>query len=99
MANLTPITMAEAQSSLKQWLDALSAASSGQSYSIAGRSLTRQDIPEIRNEIQRWHNTVQALSADANGKMRPLGAQASFPAPGRGSGGLISQALWEDYRT
>lgn len=99
MANFSPITLTEAQASLRQWLEALDAASTGSTYSIAGRSLTRQDISEIRNEIQRWHNTVQALAAEAVGQTRPLGAQASFPAPGHGSGGLISDALWRDYRT
>ena len=99
MANHSPITLESAKQSLREWLNALDAASSGQSYSIGGRNLTRQDIPTIRDEIQRWHNTVDAIDAQMRGQRRSLGSQASFAAPGSGGGGLYSQALWEDYRT
>ena len=93
------LTLGEAQDTLRRWMAALDAASNGQAYSIGGRSLTRQDIPTIRAEIQRWHNTVTALEQEAAGRQRPLGAQASFAAPGQGTGGLIPGSLWVDGRT
>lgn len=95
------INHAEAVASLRQWLAALEACSSGQSYSIGGRSLTRQDVETvIRPEIQRWHNTVQALEAEGAGQNRQLGAQVAFQAPGAGAGrGIIPVDVWTDGRT
>ena len=66
---------------------ALEAASTGSSYSIEGQTLTRQDVTTIRAEIQRWHNTVNAITDRLNGTVRPMGATACFPAPGSGSSG------------
>lgn len=91
------VSYTEAVAALRQWTEALNATSSGQSYSIGNRTLTRQDITEIRGEIQRWHNTVTAMEAHAQGRSRPLGSIAAFPAPGSGSGGLFPQDLWERY--
>ena len=79
-------------------LRGFSRASSGSTYSIGGRTLTRQDIPDIRAEIQRWHNTVLALEQAQHGRQRPMGATASFPTPGGGSGRLYSDELWRDGR-
>lgn len=93
------VTLAQAQNSLKLWMDALERCSSGGTYSIAGRTLTRQDVPTIRAEIQRWSTTITQLEADAKGQVRRMGATASFPSPGSGSGGIISDELWRDYRT
>lgn len=93
------VTYTEAVSNLRQWVEALQRCSAGESYSIEGTTLTRQDIPTIRAEIQRWHNSVTAMEAELDGKSRPMGAQASFPSPGGGSGGIISQSIWTDYRT
>lgn len=101
MSSLPPpvVTLAYAQERLAEWMAALTSASSGQSYSIGNRTLTRQDIPQIRAEIQRWSNTVAAVQERALGRKRALGSQAAFPAPGSGSGGIIPQSLWTDYRT
>lgn len=94
-----PMTVAAATEQLTEWQTALQRASSGSSYSIGGRTLTRQDITEIRAEISRWHRTVLSLEAQAQGQVRPLGAQAAFEAPGRGAGGLYPDSLWQDWRT
>ena len=100
MATTLPLTLADARTELARWMDALQAAATGSSYAIAGRSLTRQNIPEIRGEIRRWHNTVLALEARGRGVARALGAQASFPAPGGGAGsGLLSNAQWVDPKS
>jgi len=98
----SPITLASAQAQLTNWLTALENASTGGSYSIGGRTLTRQDVPTIRAEIQRWSNTVATITERLHGRVRPMGATASFPAPGRGtsgSGTVIPNALWIDGRT
>ena len=95
----SPTTLAQAQARLAQWQEALEAASTGSSYSIEGQTLTRQDVPTIRAEIQRWHNTVTAITQRLKGRVRPMGATAAFDAPGRGAGGIIPQDLWTDWRT
>lgn len=80
----SPITLAQAQDRLNDWLKALEAASTGASYSIEGQTVTRQDVETIRAEVKRWNNTVLAITARLQGKTRPLGAQAMFAAPGAG---------------
>ena len=99
MASPSPISLAYAQEQLQAWYKALEAASTGGSYSIGGRTLTRQDVPTIRAEIQRWNNSVLAIQASLQGKTRAMGSQAAFPTPGSGSGGIIPDGLWQDWRT
>lgn len=82
----SPTTLAEAQRQLAQWMAALEAASTGQSYSIDGQTVTRQTVTEIRAEIRRWHNTVNAIRLRLAGRVRPLGAQVAFPVPGTNGG-------------
>ena len=90
-----------AQEQLRLWQDALAAASNGQSYSIGGRTLTRQDVGDIRAEIQRWNQTVLGIQASLKGNVRPLGATACFPAPGSGqtSGVIYPDELWRSGST
>ena len=90
-----PITINYAQEQLAQWMAALEACSSGANYSIAGRSLTRQDVEGvIMPQITRWHRTVTTLQQYADGTTRPLGAVASFPAPGGAGGGGLVPNYW-----
>jgi len=93
------ITLPYAQGQLRKWMAALEATSAGQSYSIGGRTLTRQDLAEVNNQIARWERTVKSLTLRQRGIVRPMSAQAAFPTPGGGSGGLIPQDLWTDWRT
>ena len=95
----SPTTLAQAQARLADWQAALEAASTGSSYSIEGQTVTRQDVPTIRAEIQRQHNTVTAIAQRLKGSVRPMGATALFNAPGGGAGGIISDAMWTDWRT
>jgi len=100
MSQQPPMTLAYAKARLQDWLDALERCSTGETYSIGNRTLTRQDVEGvIQPQITRWHRSCAALEQAAAGRVRPLGAQAAFPAPGAGSGGLISQDLWESGRT
>lgn len=55
------ITLAQAEARLTSWLEADEAVASGQSYTIAGRSLTRADAEEIRKNIQFWDRKVKEL--------------------------------------
>ena len=77
-------SLSQAQESLRMWVKARDALASGSSYSIGGRTLTRQDSDVVEGNIQRLHNTVLALEAKALGHVRPLGAQAVFPRAGGG---------------
>lgn len=56
------ITLAQATAQLTAWLNASTAVASGQAYSIAGRSLTRADAKEIRENITFWEAKVQKLT-------------------------------------
>lgn len=57
------ITLAQAQTQLDLWIAADTAVATGQSYTIGGRSLTRADAAEIRNNIIFWDSQVQRLSS------------------------------------
>lgn len=55
------MTLAEAQAMLELWINAEKAVSTGQSYSIGGRSLTRVDMKEIREAQQYWEGQIYKL--------------------------------------
>lgn len=56
------ITLAEAEAQLTAWMDASTAVASNQSYSINGRSLSRADAAQIRENIKFWDQQVKRLS-------------------------------------
>ena len=56
------ITLAQAEAQLALWLAADAAVASGQSYTIGGRSLTRANAREIRENIDFWDARVQKLT-------------------------------------
>ncbi len=55
------ITLAQATAKLAEWLAADTAVATGQSYTIAGRSLSRANAREIRENIDYWDAKVQDL--------------------------------------
>lgn len=59
---LAGITLVQAEAKLTEWLAADTAVTSGQSYTIGGRQLTRANVAEIRNNIDYWDAKVQNLS-------------------------------------
>lgn len=46
---------------LALWKAAYRAAATGKSYSIEGRSLTRQDLPEIRRQLSFLESELSSL--------------------------------------
>lgn len=57
------ITLAEAETQLSTWLSANTAVASGQSYSIAGRTLTRADANHILEQIKFWDSMTKSIEA------------------------------------
>lgn len=57
-----PGSLEEAQEQYALWLTASSAVSTGQSYSIGGRSLSRADSEDIRNWLKYWLGQINEKS-------------------------------------
>lgn len=57
------ITLAQAEAQLALWIAADTSVATGQSYTIGGRSLTRADAREIRENIVFWDSQVKRLSS------------------------------------
>ena len=64
------ITLAQAEAALAQWIAADLAVSTGQSYSIKDRSLSRADAGEITAKIEYWDGKVKMLTRAAGGRGR-----------------------------
>jgi Family of unknown function (DUF6148) len=64
------ITLDHAQTQLDAWLAASLAVSRGQSYSIAGRSLSRVNAEHIQVMINYWQRHINTLKAKASGRRR-----------------------------
>lgn len=56
------ITLADAEARLAEYMAAETKVLSGQSYTIAGRSLTRANLKEIQDGIALWDSRVKRLS-------------------------------------
>lgn len=62
------ITLKTAQKHLDAWLKAELTVTTGQSYTLGSRTLTRANLTEIRNMIDYWNKKVQNLeSLQSNG--------------------------------
>ena len=59
-----------AKKHLEAWLQAELAISTGQSYQIGTKRITRADLSEVREQIKFWRNEVERLSAGINGPRR-----------------------------
>ena len=55
---------------ISSWKAAYKAASSGQSYTIDGRTLTRQNVSEIRAQLSYLERQLDALSGKGSGLKR-----------------------------
>ena len=56
------ITLTQATAKLTTWMSADDAVANGQGYSIDGRTLTRANAKEIRDNITYWDKQVKRLS-------------------------------------
>lgn len=68
----TWITIEDAKENLQIWLDAQKAVSTGQSYKIGTRSLTRSSIADILRMIRYWQNVIDQLEAGVGRGARVL---------------------------
>jgi hypothetical protein len=64
------ITLAQAEAKLAEYMAAETAVLSGQSYSIAGRQLTRANLAEIREGLLFWNAQVVQLDGQSQGRGR-----------------------------
>lgn len=59
----TPIwSLDEAKDFLRIWTEAYKATAMAKSYTIDGRTLTRQNLQEIKNEIAYWQDIIAQLN-------------------------------------
>jgi hypothetical protein len=65
------LTLAQVEQHLNEWLSADSAVAKGQAYSLGGRTFTRADAREIRENLRYWQQLVKQLS---RGGVRARGA-------------------------
>ncbi len=56
------LTLAQAETNLAVWVSASEAVALNQSYSIAGRSMTRADAEDILKMIEYWNGQIQRLT-------------------------------------
>ena len=68
----TWITIDAAKENLQIWLEAQKAVSTGQSYKIGTRSLTRASLKEINDMIKYWLNVIDQLEAGVGRGARVL---------------------------
>lgn len=64
------ITQAYAEAQLALWLEADAKVAAGQSYTIAGRSLSRVNASEITDKIKFWDAKAKEIAAAAAGRRR-----------------------------
>lgn len=55
------ITLETAKKHLDAWLEAEMTVTTGQSYTIGSRTLTRANLTEIRNAIDYWNGKVSQM--------------------------------------
>lgn len=64
---MSAITLDEAKEMYRLWLDAEKAVTTGQSYKIGTRSLTRVNVSEIREQQNYWLNKIAELESGRSG--------------------------------
>lgn len=64
------ITLDQAQAQLNLYLAAEATVLTGQSYTIAGRSLTRANLGDIQAGIKLWDGRVKQLGLRVSGRSR-----------------------------
>jgi hypothetical protein len=69
------ITLAQAEARLQEYLNAEAAVLSKQSYTIAGRTLSRANLKEIQTGIEIWDRRAKELGSAAAGRGRVVVAR------------------------
>lgn len=64
-------TLEQAREMRDLWLGAEKAVTTGQSYAIAGRSLTRASMAEIRTQLTYWNNQLDQAQRALLGRREP----------------------------
>lgn len=64
------ISLKTAKEHLNAWLNAEMAVTTGQSYTIGDRQLTRASLAEIRKSIEYWSAKVNVIERTEAGKPR-----------------------------
>lgn len=73
------ISLEQAQAKLTTWLAADDKIAAGQSYTIGGRTLTRANSKEVRENIDYWNNLVQKITrSNSRGGIRVRGGVPSI---------------------
>ena len=62
--------LADAKAALAQWEAAEAACANAQSYTIAGRVLTRASLPEIAKRLTFYRKTVEGLESGRGAGIR-----------------------------
>ncbi|AKL95005.1 hypothetical protein CACET_c15560 [Clostridium aceticum] len=65
-------TLEIAKKHLNAWLKAELAVSTGQSYKIGSRQLTRANLSEIKGQIKFWRTEVEKLKPNSKGPRRVM---------------------------
>jgi hypothetical protein len=55
---MAAISLEDAKKRYNMWLDAEATVASGQAYTVGGRSLTRANLYQIRQQLRYWENKV-----------------------------------------
>ena len=64
---MSGVTLERAKQMLDRWLEAELAVTTGQSYKIGTRSLTRADMKAIRAAQQFWQNEIEKIESGRRG--------------------------------
>lgn len=64
---MSGVTLERAKQMLDRWLEAEIAVTTGQSYKIGTRSLTRADMKAIRAAQQFWQNEIAKIESGRRG--------------------------------
>lgn len=71
------ITLEEALQHYEAWKSAELALATGQSYSIAGRTLTRVNLGDVKSQMAFWAKKIRELEAVQMGRKVP-GSQRRY---------------------
>lgn len=78
--NTIPISSAKCKQMIDEHLAAISAVLKSKSYSIGGRSLTRENLEEIRKGLDYWQAQYEsALEIEARGGRRGVVVRSVIP--------------------